>query len=76
MDLNKMYVEIKLTDRQKRKLVWVSQYAHKMNIDGKPGMIMGQFHDEIFRVGFIENKKALKLQKIMNKNSVGRMYLE
>lgn len=74
--MNKLYVEIELTNRQKRKLVWISQYADKMNLDGKPGMVLGQFHDEIFRVGFIENKKALKIQKIMDKNSVGKKFQE
>ena len=70
------YVEIDLTKSQKKKLEHVIDYAHRCNLDGKPGMILGQFHDYIFRVGFIENKEALKIQKIIDKKSAGKMYRE
>mgnify|MGYP001581462025 CR=1 FL=1 len=70
------YVEIELTDRQKRELFSIQDYAEKMFMEGHPGMVLGQFHDSIFRVGFVDNKRALKIQKIIDKTSVGKMYSE
>ena len=76
MNKEEMYVEINLTERQKKKLKFIIDYSYRCHLDGKTGMVLGQFHDYIFRVGFVEKKKALKLQKIMDKNSVGKMFKE
>ena len=74
--MEKKYIEIDLTKKQKGKLKNIIDYAHMQNLDGKPGMVLGQFHDFIFRVGFVAYKEALRLQKIMDKESVGKMYRE
>ena len=64
--MEKKYVVIDLTEKQKRELKCVVDYAKSQDMDGKPGMILGQFYDFVFKVAFIGNKKALRLQKIMN----------